>query len=166
MDPRGRNVPVMGRGDNLFQFIRAHDLAAASILAAQRPGPQVYNIGTDRFCTMREILEALCRHAGTGSKVRSVPDAPVQWAMAAAGRLGMSSLGAYHYVAYGKPNSFDISDAVSDLGWHPAWSNEEMMTASYDWCLETREDVLNPKWASPHKAAVKQGILNLAIRLL
>jgi len=162
----GRNVPVMGRGDNLFQFIHAHDLADATILAAHRTGPQVYNIGTDRFGTMREVLEALCRHAKTGSEVRSVPDAPVQWLMAASGKLGLSPLGAYHYMAYGKPNYFDISDAVSELDWRPTYSNEEMMIASYDWYLENREDVLNSKWASPHKSAVKQGILNLAVRLL
>src|SRR5262245_57786970 len=86
----GRNVPVMGRGDNRFQFIHAHDLADAAILAAECPGPQVYNIGTDRFGTMREVLEALCRHAHTGSQVKSVPDAPAQWVMAAAGKLGIS----------------------------------------------------------------------------
>jgi len=162
----GRNVPVMGRGDNLFQFIHAHDLADATILAAHRPGPQVYNVGTDRFGTMREVLEALCRHAKTGSKVKSVPDAPVQWLMAVSGKLGISPLGAYHYMAYGKPNYFDISDAVSELDWRPTYSNEEMMIASYDWYLKNREDVLNSKWASPHKSAVKQGILNLAVRLL
>jgi len=162
----GRNVPVMGRGDNLFQFIHAHDLADATILAAHRPGPQVYNIGTDRFGTMREVLEALCRHAKTGSKVKGVPDAPVQWLMAASGKLGISPLGAYHYMAYGKPNYFDISDAVSELNWHPTYSNKEMMIASYDWYLQNRQDVLNSKWASPHKSAVKQGILNLAVRLL
>jgi nucleoside-diphosphate-sugar epimerase len=163
----GRNVPVMGTGDNRFQFVHALDLAEASILAAQRPGPQVYNIGTDRFGTMREVLEALCRHAGTGSLVKSVPDAPVRWLMAGAGRLGLSPLGAYHYLAYGKPNYFDIADAVSELGWHPAWSNEEAMIASYDWYLANRDEVLSSKWqASPHKSAVKQGILRLAIRLL
>jgi len=162
----GRNVPVMGSGNNRFQFIHAHDLADATILAAHRPGAQVYNIGTDRFGTMRQVLEALCRHAGTGSKVRSVPDAPVQWLMAASGKLGISPLGAYHYMAYGKPNYFDISDAVSELDWQPTYSNEEMMIASYDWYLQNREDVLNSKWASPHKSAVRQGILNLAVRLL
>jgi nucleoside-diphosphate-sugar epimerase len=163
----GRNVPVMGSGHNRFQFIHALDLADASILAAQRQGPQVYNIGTDRFGSMREVLEALCRHAGTGSKVRSVPDAPVRWLMAGASRLGLSPLGAYHYMAYGKPNYFDISDAVNELGWHPAYSNEEAMIASYDWYLANREAVLSSKWtASPHKSAVKQGILRLAIRWL
>jgi nucleoside-diphosphate-sugar epimerase len=162
----GRNVPVMGGGNNPFQFIHAHDLADASILAALRPGPQVYNIGTDRFGTMRDVLEALCRHAGTGSRVKGVPDAPVRWMMAGASRLGISPLGAYHYIAYGKPNYFDISDAVNELGWRPAWSNEEMMIASYDWYLKNRDDVLNSKWASPHKSAVKQGILSVAIRFL
>jgi nucleoside-diphosphate-sugar epimerase len=163
----GRNVPVMGRGDNRFQFIHAHDLADASILAAQRPGPQIYNIGTDRFGTMREVLEALCRHAGTGSQVKGVPEAPVQWIMAGASKLGMSPLGAYHYLAYGKPNYFDISDAVTELDWHPTYSNEEAMLATYDWYLANREAVLSSKWtASPHKSAVKQGILRLAIRLL
>jgi nucleoside-diphosphate-sugar epimerase len=163
----GRNVPVMGTGGNRFQFVHALDLAEASILAAQRPGPQVYNIGTDRFGTMREVLEALCRHAGTGSRVKSVPDAPVRWAMAGASKLGLSPLGAYHYLAYGKPNYFDIADAVSELGWRPTYSNEEAMIASYDWYLANRDEVLSSKWtASPHKSAVKQGILRLAIRFL
>ncbi len=54
----GFNVPVLGRGDNLYQFVHADDLAEACILAADRAGPAVYNIGTDRFGTMRQGLEA------------------------------------------------------------------------------------------------------------
>ena len=38
----GRNVPVMGHGDNIFQFIHAHDLADATTLSAQKPGPRIY----------------------------------------------------------------------------------------------------------------------------
>ena len=162
----GRNVPVIGRGDNLFQFIHAHDLADANILAAQRPGAQIYNIGTDRFGTMCEVLEALCQHANTGSKVVGIPDVPVRWMLAAAGALGGSPLGTYHYMAYGKSNYFDISDAVKELDWHPKYSNEEMMIASYDWYIENREDVLNSRGASPHKSAVKQGLLKWLNRLL
>jgi nucleoside-diphosphate-sugar epimerase len=162
----GRNLPVMDGGDNLFQFIHAHDLADATIRASHRPCAQVYNIGTDRFGTMREVLQSLCEHARTGSKVKSVASAPVRWFTAAAGKLGLSPLGAYHYLAYGKPNYFDISDAVKELSWRPRYSNEEMMIESYDWYLENREDVMKSRWASPHKSAVRQGILRLAIRLL
>jgi nucleoside-diphosphate-sugar epimerase len=162
----GRNVPVMDNGDNTFQFIHAQDLANAMIRASQRPSPQIYNIGTDRFGTMRKALEALCAHAKTGSQVRSVPSAPVQWLAAIAGKLGASPLGAYHYLAYGKPNYFDISDAINELDWRPRYSNEEMLLESYDWYLANREDVLRSRWTSPHKSLVKQGVLRFAVKWL
>lgn len=162
----GRNIPVMGDGNNTFQFVHAQDLAEAMIQASHQPRPQVYNIGTDRFGTMREVLEALCAYAKTGSRVRSLPSAPVQFLAAAAGKIGLSPLGAYHYLAYGKPNYFDISDALHELDWRPRFSNEEMMIASYDWYLANRNDVLRSRWASPHKSMVKQGILRFAIKWL
>jgi len=162
----GSNVPVLGSGNAKFQFIHARDLAAAAILAAKQAGPQIYNIGTDRFGTTREMLEALCKHAGTGSKVKSVPDAPTRWLMAAATKLRLSPLGNYHYLAYSKPSYFDISDAVNELGWKPNYSNEEMLIESYDWYLAHREEVMRSKWASPHKSGVKQGILKFLIARL
>jgi nucleoside-diphosphate-sugar epimerase len=72
----GRRIPVLGRGDNVYQFVHADDLASACLKAAARPGAATYNVGAESFGTMRETLEALCAHAGTGSKVVSVPSAP------------------------------------------------------------------------------------------
>src|SRR6185295_4815943 len=89
----GRNIPVLGKGDNVYQFIHADDLADACIRAAERPGFAVYNIGAERFGTMRETLEALCRHAGTGSRVYSLPMGLAAAAMKAASALGLSPLG-------------------------------------------------------------------------
>ena len=34
----GRNIPVLGKGDNLYQFVHADDLADACLRAADRPG--------------------------------------------------------------------------------------------------------------------------------
>lgn len=70
---RGRNVPVLGTCNNVYQFVNAEDLADACILAAKRTGPRTYNCGTDRFGTIWGVLEALCRFAGTASKARFVP---------------------------------------------------------------------------------------------
>jgi nucleoside-diphosphate-sugar epimerase len=162
----GSNVPVLGSGDAAFQFIHARDLAEAAILAANRPGPSVYNIGTDRFGTTRSALEALCAHARTGSQVKSVPDAPTRLLMAATTKLGLSPLGNYHYLAYSKPSYFDISDAVNELGWKPQYSNDEMLIESYDWYLAHRGEVMQSKWASPHKSGVKQGVLKFLISWL
>ena len=73
------NIPVLGRGDNQYQFVHVEDLVEACLRAAERPGPTSYNCGTDRFGTMRETLEELCAHAGTGSRVVSVPKTLGRW---------------------------------------------------------------------------------------
>lgn len=162
----GANIPILGRGDNRYQFIHADDLAEACLLAAQRPGATSYNIGTDRFGTMRETLEALCSHASTGSRVRSVPMTPAVWGMNLTSFLGLSPLGPYHALMYGKSLYFDISKAQRELGFQPRFSNEVMMIDSYDWYLKNREDVLAAKGGSHHRSAVKQGVLGLVKRLL
>src|SRR6185369_4256835 len=78
---QGYNVPVMGSGDNLYQFVHADDLADACLLAAGRPGSTIYNCGTPRFGSMRQVLENLCAYAQTSSRVKSVPMTPAVWAM-------------------------------------------------------------------------------------
>lgn len=162
----GYNVPVLGRGDNVYQFVHADDLADACILAAQRPGATTYNCGTDRFGSMREVLESLCRHAGTGSRVRSVPLAPAVAAMKITSALGLSPLGAYHALMYGRSMYFDVTKATTELGWRPRFSNQEMFVQSYAWYLQHRETVLREAGASHHRSAVKQGVLALVKHLL
>jgi nucleoside-diphosphate-sugar epimerase len=157
----GRNVFVLGRGDNYFQFVHSDDLADACIRAAERPGVAVYNIGAERYGTMRETLEGLVRHAGTGGKVRSLPYGPAVLAMRMSNRLRVSPLAPYHWLVYGRDVAFDIAKPKAELGWTPRWSNVEMFIQSYEWYLENRERILAEKGKSPHRSAVKEGILKL-----
>ena len=85
---RGRPVYVLGSGDNRYQFVHANDLADAVLRASAREKPSVYNIGATEFGTMRETLQALVDHAGTGSRVRSLPAAPARLGMKALATLG------------------------------------------------------------------------------
>jgi nucleoside-diphosphate-sugar epimerase len=155
----GYNVPVFGDGANIYQFVHADDLADACMLAASRPGASVYVCGTDRFGTMRSVLERLCAHARTGSEVRGVPMAPAVWAMHVAGALGLSPLGPYHALMYGRSLYFDISKARTELGWKPRFSNDDMFVQSYEWYLQNREVASLTDRASRHRSAVRQGIL-------
>ena len=162
----GYNVPVFGRGDNVYQFVHADDLAEACILAAGRPGAATYNCGTDRFGTMREVLENLCAHAKTGSKVKGVPMSPAVGFMNLTSALGLSPLGPYHAMMYGRSLYFDITKAKTELGWKPRFSNNEMFVQSYDWYLQNREMILRSHGASHHRSAVKQGILGMVKHML
>jgi nucleoside-diphosphate-sugar epimerase len=115
---------------------------------------------------MREALEALCRHAGTGSTVRSVPMAPAIWGMRLTSVLGLSPLGAYHSLMYGRAMWFDTSKAQRELGWSPRFSNEEMLIEGYEWYLAHRDEVMRTTGASHHRSPVRQGVLELVRRAL
>lgn len=162
----GRNVPVLGRGDNVYQFVHADDLAQACLRAAKPRGFRVYHVGAQQFGTMRDTLGALCDHAGTGSRVRSLPMAPTVLAMKVTSAFGLSPLGPYHALMYGRSLYFDISRARRELGWQPRWSNVEMICESYDWYQSNKDRIREWTRGSPHRAAVKQGILAVAKRLL
>jgi nucleoside-diphosphate-sugar epimerase len=162
----GYNVPVFNGGGNRYQFVHADDLADACIRAAMYPGNEDFNIGSDRFGTMRELLEALCRHAGTGSKVKSLPMRPIELGMKVASGLGLSPLGPYHALMYGRSLYFDVNKAKSLLGWSPQYSSEEMIIESYEYYLKNREEILGQTQGSPHRSAVKQRILGLVKHVL
>jgi nucleoside-diphosphate-sugar epimerase len=159
---QGKNVPVLNGGKNIYQFVHADDFAEACIQASTLDGADAFNCGTDRFGTMREVLEHLCRHAGTGSKVKSLPMWPMMAAMNFSSALGISPLGAYHASMYGRSIYFDISKACTQLGWVPRYSDNEMFVESYKWYLSHRDTVLaGTDIASLHRSAVEQGVLKL-----
>ena len=91
----GADIFVLGDGSNRYQFVHADDLADVCLLAGLKAGPDVFNAGTDRFGTMRQSLEALCAHAGTGSKVRSLPAGPAALGMKAAAGLHVAPFAPY-----------------------------------------------------------------------
>ena len=159
---QGKNIPVLGDGKNTYQFVHADDLAEACIRASMLKGPDAFNCGTDRFGTMREVLEHLCGHAGTGSRVKSLPTWPIVTAMNLSSFMGISPLGAYHASMYGRSMYFDISKARNQLGWAPRYSNNEMFVESYEWYLANRTAVLTgTDGSSRHRSAVEQGALKM-----
>jgi nucleoside-diphosphate-sugar epimerase len=158
---RGRPIYVLGRGDNRYQFVHADDLADACARAAERSGADVFNVGAERFGTMREALEALVRHAKTGSPVRSLPMAPAEKVMDLTSWLGLSPLGPYHSLMYGREMYFDLAHVKSVLGWRATRSNDEMLIESYDYYLRHREQILQRRGASRHRSPIRFGLLRL-----
>jgi len=157
----GRPLYVLGRGANRYQFVHADDLADACIRAGERKGPAIFNVGAERFGTMRGLLESLARHAGTGSVVRSLPMRPTVALMNLTSTLGLSPLGPYHALMYGREMFFDTSDVRETLDWRPRWSNEEMICQSYDAYLARRDEVLARTGASHHRSPVRFRVLSL-----
>lgn len=159
----GADPIVLGDGRNRYQFVHAEDLADACIAAGARPGPGIFNIGTDRFGTMFETLDHLCAHAGTGARVRTVPAGPAALAMHATARLGLTPFAPYHWLMYSKSMWFDIAHATEALDWSPVWSTDAMFAQSYDWFVANRAATRDGD-ASHHRRTAEQGVLALLKR--
>ncbi len=155
----GANIYTIGKGDGLFQFVHCDDLADTSILACLKNRPGVYNVGTDRFGTLKDDLEFLCAHASTGSRVKSLPVGLTINTLRTLDVLGLSPLGPWHYLTYHKPFYFDSEPVYQALEWRPRYSNREMMCSSYDWFVANQAKLANSSDASAHKSPVKQGVL-------
>lgn len=155
---RGQPVPVFNGGHNVYQFVHADDLADACIAAGERDGSGIYNIGAAEFGAMRQTLQALIEHAGSGSRIKSVPMRPMEMMMNATSAMGLSPLGPYHALMYGRELYFDIQHAVDELGYAPKFSNAQAMCESYDSYLATR-DHKSTVAKSHHLSPVKQGVL-------
>lgn len=164
----GKNIPVLGRGDNVYQFIHADDLADAIIICSNSNiNSGIYNCGSEHYSTMRETLENLCRYAGTGSKVKNIPFKPAVIGMNIFSFLGFIPLGSYHSLMYGRSMYFDISKAKKELGWQPKYSSDDMFKQSYDWYCQNRETILSSSsTGSHHQSKVKQGALGVLSKLL
>ena len=160
----GRNVYIIGDGENLFQFAHVDDLVFASVESCLAKAKGIFNIGTDQYGTLREALEKLCTHAGTGSKVVSIPTVLAITPLQILDKLGLSPLGPWHYLTYHKPYAFDLSTSKRELGWQPKNSNDSMLRESYDWYVTHKSDPRRQN-QSAHRGGLKQGVLGLLKRM-
>ncbi len=154
----GRNVYVMGNGHNRFQFVHAHDLMDAYMLALNLGKPGFYNVGTDQFGTVREALEHVITHANSPSQVKSLPAALTIRSLQFLDLLNLSPLAPFHYLTYHRQFYFDIGK-LQAMGWKPKYSNDEMFRESYNWFCSNYNKLTAEKNTSAHRRPVKQGLL-------
>ncbi len=81
-----RRLPVVGRGTGTFSFIHVDDAAAATVAAAERGAPGIYNVVDDDPATMREWVPAYAQAVGAKPPRR----VPVWLARLLAGRYTAS----------------------------------------------------------------------------
>ena len=136
----GRHIPILGDGSNRYQLLAVEDLVEATISAATADvAGETFNVGATGFGTVRSDLEALIRHAGSGSRLRPVPARPAELALRALELARLSPLAEWHYRTAYRDSFVDVSKAQRLLGFDPRLSNEQALCETYDWYLANRE---------------------------
>jgi nucleoside-diphosphate-sugar epimerase len=163
----GRNFPVLGRGDNRYQLLHVADMCAAIGLCLEGPAERVddvFNIGAERFGTIRSDYQAVLDEAGFGRRVVSLPAAPAILMLRLLDRLGLSPIYRWVYEIVGKDSVSSIEKAKAQLGFVPAYSNAEALLANFRWYRDNRASFANRSGIS-HRVPWKQGALRLVKRL-
>src|SRR3954463_2814409 len=73
----GRRIPILGDGRNVYQLLAVEDLVDAVVRSFDAPvAGLAINVGAGSFGSVRDDLQALIDHAGSGSRLLPVPVAP------------------------------------------------------------------------------------------
>lgn len=158
----GKKIPILGPGNNRYQLLAVTDLVDALWRIATRDAAsnELFNIGADRYGTVREDLEALCRHAGTGSRLASVPSGPAQFVLRGMELAHLSPLVEWHYRTAAKDSFVSVDKAKRVLAWQPEFSNAEVLIQTYDWYIAHYQQYLG-KVGLTHRVAWDQKLLKV-----
>lgn len=160
----GHNFPILGRGDNPYQYLDVEDLCEAIWRCCMLPDDVVndtFNIGAKEFGTPRSDFQAVLDHAGHGKKIVSLPEKPAIMALRFLEMLKLSPLYKWIYETVGKESFVSIEKAERKLGFAPKYSNRDALIRNYDWYL-ANVDKLRGQSGVSHRVPWAQGALRIA----
>lgn len=160
----GRNFPVLGQGDNLYQYLDVEDLCDAIYLCATLDESAVndtFNIGAKEFGTFRDDMQAVLDYAGHGKQIIGLPAGPAIATLRFLEALGISPLYKWVYETANKESFVSIEKAEQQLGYQPKYSNKDALIRNYQWYLDNLDTFKNQSGVS-HRVPWKQGILGVA----
>ncbi len=160
----GRNFPLPGRGDNLYQLLDVADICAAILLAATLDRDRVndvFNVGAKEFDTVRNDFQAVLGRAGKGKHVVPLPGTPMKLALALLRVLRLSPVYKWAYGTVSKESFVSIERAQRVLGFAPQYSNRQALIRNYDWYLANLANFAKSSGVT-HRTPWSQGILRFA----
>lgn len=166
----GKRIPIIGKGNNLYQLLEVTDLIEAISLAASAPpdvANDIFNVGAQRFEKVKIDVGALCDFAGNGARVMPTPAPLVKGALAIFEFMKISPLYKWVYGTADKDSYVSTEKIEKKLGWRANNSNQDALIASHKWYLEHKEELLHQgKTGVTHRVGWDQGILKLFKRWL
>ncbi|MBK7092726.1 MAG: NAD(P)-dependent oxidoreductase [bacterium] len=162
----GHSFPILGKGNNPYQYLDVEDLCDVIWLTATLPDETVndtFNIGAKIFGTPRTDFQAVLDRAGKGRKVVSLPEAPAIWTLRFLEMLNLSPLYKWIYETAGKESFVSIEKAEKKLGYAPKYSNKDALLRNYEWYLANADKLSNSGGGGvTHRVPWKQGALKIA----
>ena len=154
-----KKIPVIGNAKNKFQFAHIDDLVDVSIETAMKNISGVFNIGTDRYSTLKNDLNSSFEKLGSKSRVLPINRNLCIIPLFILDKFKLSPLTSWHYLSYDWNFFYDLEDTFAKLNWRPKYSNQEMIIEAYNWYIQNKVSIENNH--SIHRSKIKQKFLKV-----
>lgn len=160
----GRGFPMIGSGNNLYQFLDVEDLCEVILTCMTMDAKKVndtFNIGAAEYATMKQDYQAVLDQAGFGKKIVPFPAGIVVAALKVLEALNLSPLYPWIYETASKESFVSIEKAQKVLGFKPKYSNKDALLRNYQWYLDNKERFAGEGEGVTHRVPWKQKALKL-----
>ena len=126
-------VPLIGSGNNRFQFVSASDCARASVLSAQKGCPnEILNLGSDSPPIVYDLLSDFIANVGSKSKIIKTPASIVKGVLSILAAMKIGPMDPEQFKIADNDIILDITRARHILDWTPLDSDKDMLLAAYE----------------------------------
>lgn len=160
----GHDFPVLGSGNNRYQLLDVEDLCETihrCTTAGADTANDTFNVGAERFGTLRQDFQAVLDRAGHGKRVVSLPLRPTILALRILERLHLSPLYQWIYQTAATESYVSIDRLERALEFVPRYSACEALLRNYDWYVAHRAEFAG-KTGVTHRVPWKAGALRMA----
>ena len=158
----GARIPILGRGTNRYQLLDVRDLCQAVELLTVWDATAVnntFNVGAERFSTVREDLGGLCEAARTGARPLPIPALPAQMTLALLEKMLLSPLYKWVYLTADKDSFVSVVRLKEATGWSAQFSNQDALIDSYRWYVAHQDECAEAGMGVTHRVAWDQKVL-------
>ncbi len=159
----GRGFPMIGSGKNRYQLMDVEDLCQgilSCITLDKKEVNDTFNIGAEKYTTMKADYQAVLDKAGFGKKIVTFPAGLVIPVLKILEALKLSPLYPWIYETASKDSFVSIEKAQKILNFKPKYSNQDALLRNYQWYLDNRERFSGAEGVS-HRLPWKQKALKL-----
>ena len=164
-----KKIPIIGDGKNRYQLLDVDDLVEAIYLFTLKNSKKyndVFNIGAEKFRTVKEDLEDMFKRVGSRSKVFPVPSWLVKPILKILEKLHLSPLYQWVYDTADKDSFVSIDKIKKTLHWRPKYSNTKALVKAYKWYKKHYKQIKSKKAGITHTVGWKQGALAIIKRFM
>jgi len=125
-------IPLIGNGNNFFQFVSVSDCANATILAVQNGVPsKIYNLGSEKPYPTKELLSKFISHINSKSIILPVPSILILSILRFLSFFKISPMDKEQFLIADKNMVLSSLKAYKDLKWKPKDNDLEMLLNAY-----------------------------------